>query len=60
MCIKLRIQNKTLSKINKNYLLIKHVLVHIKYIFVVIYEKHKMHITYYGVSTHINDVVVST
>ena len=31
-----------------------------KYIVFVIYEKHQIHITYYGVSTYMDDVVVST
>ena len=35
-------------------------LVDIKYIIVIIYEIHQIHITYYWVSTYINDVVVST
>ena len=60
MGTKLRVQNKTLEKINKNYLLIPHGLVHMKYTVVVIYEMHQIHITYYGISTYINDVVIST
>ena len=59
MCTKLRVQNKTLAKINLNYLLITHGLVPMcKYTVVVIYEIHQIHMTYYGISTYINDVVV--
>ena len=31
-----------------------------KYTVVVIYEIHQIHITYYGVSTYINNVVIGT
>ena len=60
MCAKLRVQNKTLTKNNLNYLLITPGLVHMKYTVVVTYEIYQIHITYYGVSTYINDVVIGT
>ena len=47
MYAKLRIQNKTLSKINLNYLLITYGLVHIKNIVVITHEIGNMHTACY-------------
>ena len=60
MYAKLMVQNKTLTKINLNYLLTTPGLVHMKYTVIVTYEIHQTHITYYRVSTYINDVAIGT
>ena len=48
MYAKLRVQNKMLSKINLNYLLISYGLVHIKDIVVITREMGNLHAACYG------------